>query len=401
MERQTFIGLFKDLISRLYDRVAIETHPLAPFFVMSDDNTSHRAEVIQGLIVEEIKALRPRESIVEILSPEWRSYLILQKRYIEAQEPHEIAKYLCIGDRQFRRDHSRALQALSQRVWQRYFQSSEISTRTESVEPFVEQAGFEFHAEQLDLNEVVRGVIKLISRRLEEERVSLELDLCHSSLHVYADRIILRQLLLSLLNYVLHLRGYAHITVKTEMVNTPVIKFLFNLDDQWANIQNDEKDSVDFARKLSKQLPATIEESLPGNNQAGAAEIQLIFGYYQTRTVLVVDDQNAAIKMFQRYLSRAKLDVVGITDPVQALDLAQKLHPAVIILDVMMPHIDGWEVLQTIQLDRATKDIPIIVCSAWGEPELARSLGAVAFIKKPIIQKDLLSVFHQLGILQE
>jgi CheY-like chemotaxis protein len=72
-----------------------------------------------------------------------------------------------------------------------------------------------------------------------------------------------------------------------------------------------------------------------------------------------------------------------------------------LILDVMMPHTDGWEVLQTLQLDPHMKHVPVIICSAWGEPELARSLGAVAFLKKPIIQKDLLDLLVHLGLVQE
>ena len=114
-----------------------------------------------------------------------------------------------------------------------------------------------------------------------------------------------------------------------------------------------------------------------------------------------MDDQVAAQKMFQRYLSRTNLEVIGITDPTQGLAMARKIQPALLILDVMMPHIDGWEVLQTLQLDPETKHVPVIICSAWGEPELARSLGAVAFLKKPVIQKDLLDVLVRLGLIPE
>ncbi len=117
--------------------------------------------------------------------------------------------------------------------------------------------------------------------------------------------------------------------------------------------------------------------------------------------VLIVDDQVTAQKMFQRYLSRTPLEVVGVTEPAQALSMAQNIQPTLLILDVMMPRIDGWEVLQTLQLDPRTKHIPIVVCSAWGEPELARSLGAVAFLKKPVVQKDLFDVLIRLGLIQE
>jgi len=115
-----------------------------------------------------------------------------------------------------------------------------------------------------------------------------------------------------------------------------------------------------------------------------------------------MDDQVAAQKMCQRYLSRTNLEVIGITDPTQGLDMARKIQPALLILDVMMPNIDGWEVLQTLQLDPETKHIPVIICSAWGEAGSWRArLGAVAFLKKPVIQKDLLDVLLRLGLVQE
>jgi CheY-like chemotaxis protein len=105
--------------------------------------------------------------------------------------------------------------------------------------------------------------------------------------------------------------------------------------------------------------------------------------------------------MFQRYLSRTNLEVIGVTDPTQGVEMVRKIQPALLILDVMMPRIDGWEVLQNLQLDPETKHIPIIVCSAWGEPELARSLGAVAFLKKPVVQKDLLDLLVRFGLISE
>jgi CheY-like chemotaxis protein len=401
MERQTFIGLFKDLISRLYDRVAVETHPLAAFFPMNDEVVARRGEVIQHLVLDEIEEFKPESGETSGQSPEGRSYIILKKRYIDGLDPHEIAKSLYIGDRQFRRDHSRALQALSLRVWQRYFQAKEQTGAGENPDLFEDQGAFEFHAEQLDLNEVIDGVIRLIHRRLEVEAVQLDMRLHPAPLLLFTDRILLRQILLSLLNFVLHLRGQPHITLSTEAGRNLTLCILFDVDEQWANIQNDESDSLEFARRLSQRLPAEVRETYPPRDRSGPAEIRILFAGTDSSTILIIDDHVAAQKMFQRYLSRTTFEVVGITDPSEGLAVAQKTRPALIILDVMMPHIDGWEVLQTLQLDAETKDIPIIVCSAWGEPELARSLGAIAFLKKPVIQKDLFDVLTRLGIIQE
>ncbi len=399
MERQTFISLFKDLISRLYDRIAVETHPLTASFPVEVGKSTRRAEAVQSMIQKEIAALRPEGKEILVQSPEWRPYLILQKRYVEGQSPHEIAASLFIGDRQFRRDHSRALQTLSTRVWQKYFQPVASSGREEAVDLFEDQGAFELHVEKLDLNEVIGGVIKLIQPRLEIENVQLKLALSASPLPVLTDRILLRQILLSLLNYVLHLRGQSEITLQTEVGRTMSLNILFDADEQWLAIQSDEQDSLDFARRLSQRLPARVDEFYPPKDHSGEAEIRLVFATSQRRTLLVIDDHVAAQKMFRRYLSRANLDVIGITDPSQGLATAKITQPGLIILDVMMPHIDGWEVLQTLLLDPLTKNIPVIICSAWGEPELARSLGAVDFLKKPIIQKDLLDALVRLGLI--
>lgn len=103
-----------------------------------------------------------------VQSPEWRPYLILQKRYVEGKDPHEIAASLYIGDRQFRRDHSRALQVLSTRIWKKYIMPAGQSVEEESTELLEEQSTFDFNSEELDLNEVVRGVAALITPAVEE-----------------------------------------------------------------------------------------------------------------------------------------------------------------------------------------------------------------------------------------
>jgi CheY-like chemotaxis protein len=144
-----------------------------------------------------------------------------------------------------------------------------------------------------------------------------------------------------------------------------------------------------------------LDERYPAQDTSGPAEIRLVFTLSKPQAVMVMDDQVAAQRMFQRYLSRTNLEVIGVTDPTQGVEMIRKIQPALLILDVMMPCIDGWEVLQNLQLDPQTKHIPIIVCSAWGEPELARSLGAVAFLKKPVVQKDLLDLLIRLGLISE
>jgi CheY-like chemotaxis protein len=128
--------------------------------------------------------------------------------------------------------------------------------------------------------------------------------------------------------------------------------------------------------------------------------IELIFRLplAEQRVILVVDDQKPTHQMFQRFMSRTSYRIVGATSSEEALTLARQLQPSLITLDVMIPKVDGWEILQALKTDTTTREIPVLVCSAWAEPELAQSLGAAGFLKKPVTQRDLFAALRRLNL---
>lgn len=390
MDQNVFLNLFKDLLPHLYDRASVEMHPLAASFPLPPRSTSHRAEAIQNLIFSEIEQLRPGPGETDAKSPEWRPYLILYQRYVEGREPAEIAASLFISERQFRRDHSRAIQALGMRVWERYFTQPEL---TESGEP----SEFDLNFERLDLHEVLKGVLDLIAPRLTAEAVEVHLDLSPVPPVIVADRILLRQILLNLLNYFLHLRRQPHLHLQTQAAPAPRLRLAFATR---ADQESRAAEIGTLIREMGSRLHIRIDENHPPAGKDGQAEITLSFPLARSKTILIIDDQPAALRMYQRYLSRTVLEVVGIGDPAQALKAIRDHQPALIILDVMMPRLDGWEVLQALKVDPALHSIPVVVCSAWAEPDLAQSLGAVTFLKKPIFQKDLLEVLGRFGLIE-
>ncbi|MBN2385922.1 MAG: response regulator [Anaerolineales bacterium] len=400
MNIQEFSNLFKDLVARLYDRTAIETHPLAVAFPVASQATSHRAEQIQNLVFAEIDQLRPDPGEPQAQSPEWRPFLILHRRYVEGQDPQAIAEALFISDRQFRRDHSRALLALTSRIWERYFQPTSPEQHGPGEGHPDDQPDFDLHAEPLDLHEVLQGVVELIAFRLKDEATRCELDLAPAPMELVTDRTLLRQVLINLINHSLRLQAKPVIHLRTIQEDHLTLSLAFAVQANWAEVLDEGLDSISFVREMGPRLPAHLEERYPPRGQAGSAEVRLVFRASPSRTILVVDDQPAALKMFQRYLSRTDLELVGVNDPAQAVSIARQTRPALIILDVMMPHMDGWEVLQAFKIDPFLREVPVIVCSAWGEPELARSLGAVTFLKKPIFQKDILEVLARLGLIE-
>lgn len=399
MNREKFTALFKDLISHLNDPTVMETHPLSQYFPASESNSSTpRAKAIQKLILQEIEQLRPPGKEPQFESPVWRPYLILYQRYVTGETPREIANALYIGDRQFRRDHSRALQALSGRIWERYF-APKFDQKT-AEQPPVENE-FVLHFEQLDLAEVLRSLEAILSQRLHSEQIRLDLHVPAYPIPISADRVLLRQMVLSLINYGLQLCTADHIQIRAERnPKLTRIQIQFETDEQWEAVREESSHLLSYIRAWGERMHVRIEEYYPPPGRHGQVELGLIFASVKHRTILVVDDQPAALKMFERYLSHTGLQVIGLNTPEQTLQLASQLQPDLIILDVMMPRLDGWEVLQSLQSNPATRKIPVLVCSAWDEPELAYSLGAAAFLKKPLLQRNLLDVLYQLNLLE-
>jgi CheY-like chemotaxis protein len=111
-------------------------------------------------------------------------------------------------------------------------------------------------------------------------------------------------------------------------------------------------------------------------------------------TILVVDDNPDIVQLFQRFIGRGyRLVQATIAD--EALRLAREIRPDVVTLDVMMPGVDGWEILEELKSDPETRHIPVVVCSVLREGTLALSLGAAAFVAKPINQQALRAALEQ------
>ena len=95
--------------------------------------------------------------------------------------------------------------------------------------------------------------------------------------------------------------------------------------------------------------------------------------------VLVVDDDESTCDALQRLLSRKGYTAACATDGREALDVAGTLRPDCIVLDWMMPGMDGLEVLKRLRAEPATKDVPVVLYSAVDNPDLigqAKQLGA-------------------------
>ncbi|MCS7220850.1 MAG: response regulator [Anaerolineae bacterium] len=401
IDRAEFAQLVREALANLYDFAALETHPLAVLLPKLQGQPKSRADCLREQLLRAIEQLQPPDRALPTNAPEWRPYLILYGRYVEGLSLRELETRLSLSERQLRREHARALQALTTLLWDELAPGSSPLERDEG--PSSERwnhnlRSFEITHESLDPVEVLQGVIRTFQPRAHLEGAEVHLALPEPLPRVLADRVMLRQILLSLLGYALETHADGPIVVTAEaQPNQVMLMVQFQADElSWGDIE-EERASLEAARYSAQRLNLTFQEAhVPESHHV---RLSLTLPRADQPTVLVVDDQEPAIRMFRRFLSHTPLHVVGVQDGAQALPLARRLQPSVITLDVMMPRVDGWEILQMLHTDPETQHIPIIVCSIWDEPELAFSLGAAEFLKKPITQRDLLAALTRLKLL--
>ncbi len=118
----------------------------------------------------------------------------------------------------------------------------------------------------------------------------------------------------------------------------------------------------------------------------------------EQKRILIVDDDRKARSLFQAWLKGEGYATFEATGGDEGIRKAKELLPAVVVLDVLMPDKDGWQVLQKLKSMPETRDIPVVIASVVEEEELGFSLGAADYFVKPIDKKRFLKRIAELGI---
>ncbi len=111
--------------------------------------------------------------------------------------------------------------------------------------------------------------------------------------------------------------------------------------------------------------------------------------------VLVIDDDATVRDLMRRFLSREGFDVVTASGGKEGLELARELQPSVITLDVFMPDMDGWSVLQALKQDAELSRIPIILMTISDEKQKGFTLGASGYLSKPVDRTRLAELLNR------
>ena len=115
--------------------------------------------------------------------------------------------------------------------------------------------------------------------------------------------------------------------------------------------------------------------------------------------VLVVDDEPDVLLLCRLNLQQRGHELLEAADGSTALEIARDRHPDVIVLDLMLPGISGYDVLEALQRDAETTNIPVLVLTAKSlraDRERSHGLGASAFLTKPFLPNELCEMVDSL-----
>ena len=151
-------------------------------------------------------------------------------------------------------------------------------------------------------------------------------------------------------------------------------------------VESVEGDGTCFTLRVPAVAPDRAVEAAPAvpDNQVSSNDL-----------VLVIDDELAQRELMTRFLERQRFSVRTAADGRTGLDLARSLKPRAILLDVMMPEMDGWSVLAALKADPELAGIPVVMVSFVADAALSASLGAVEAVPKPVDWGRLRTIMEQ------
>jgi signal transduction histidine kinase len=117
--------------------------------------------------------------------------------------------------------------------------------------------------------------------------------------------------------------------------------------------------------------------------------------------VVVIEDDRPSLDLITAYLSGVALKVTIAGDGQTGLDAVRRVRPAAVLLDIRLPGIDGWAVLQALKAEERTRNIPVIIVSIVDERARGAALGAAEYLVKPVSREALLQALRTVGALEE
>ncbi len=388
---QAFIQQVRDLLEHLYDFPHLQRQMLMlPLPQTGSPLLGIPGQQARKLLLEALEKIGEEKNL-SFRSSQARIYNLLRLHYIEGMAVHEAAQELGLSQRQAYRDLRSGDEQIASIVWTNLVSRQPTGEATASAEavPETGQLQVEPQFQPTDLNELLVTVCHTVRPLASRRSVALDLHLSEEPIVISTDSMIARQVITSLLSLAIQ-----------QALSGPLAVHLISQPDgcllqlSFKAIGDPEKRPDPYISRYAQNLGWTLHQKADTDQAELGVKI-----HTRHRTCLVIDDHPGFVELLERYVADYNVRVVMANSGPKGIELAQQLQPNVIILDVMIPEMDGWQILQRLHSTPVTKAIPVVVCSVFYDPELAFTLGAVDMLKKPVRKEDLVAALKKINIL--
>lgn len=398
-----FLGELRKLLQQLYDPAALRHSPFIALFGLKSQASPHTA--LRRILVEAIQALKPTGDVPPYANS-WRIYYILQNRYVEHFSQQTLAANLGLSIRQLRRQERLAEKTLADYLWHKY--NLEVGIQLFNAEDWGDQSGdYSQKGEELDwlrqslphevirVGEVITCVLRITNPLIRSLHVTVECSLPEGLPPLTGQIHIVKQGLLNLVSAAVQTAacGKMRLAVTSVSEGLQIALQATTNGSPTSTCGHAIAAQIEMAAKLIEMFGGRFEVTRDEGHYALTANVFLPVA--TDVPVLVIDDNADTLRLFERYLSGSRYHFVGVREPEQALALVEKSPPRIILLDIMLPHIDGWDALGRLREHPRTQRVPIIVCTIMPQEQLALMLGAAAFLRKPVTREQLLAALDQ------
>jgi CheY-like chemotaxis protein len=395
IQHDTFALLVRDALVHFHSPVHLQIQRLVEVWPWHDQPQDTRAQALRELVVDALESLQPDVSVTSGRTERF-AYDVLRLRYIECLTPDQVGEELGIGHTSYYRYHRDAFDALVSLLWERY--QRELSS--EAAEE-LDSAGGSSLARQEALrvarvsgsrvariDEVVQDAYGTVRPLLEQRGTSLSCDVPQDIPTVHIDPVVLRQIILNALVEALNLSRSNTLRLSAGVVGERVTLRVAELDE--SKIRACGVQHLTGITVSQGLLAAYGGDLTLARDETGALSFCLSIPCRKSKTILIIDDDADTVGLYRRYLQAEAYTVHSADSGVNTWALLNEITPDLVLLDVLMPREDGWDILRGLRETPRTVHVPVVICSVLDQADLALALGAAEVLQKPISQSTLL-----------
>ncbi len=420
-----FIRELRKVLPNLYNPGQVRRSPLVRLFDL--DRRRDSPSALQHLICEAIESLEPDED-KRVGPSAWRVYQVLHGRYVDQFAQDEVARDMFLSSRQLRRLEQEAVEVLADQLWNGNNLEARAGLLMEAEESENSAASIgrggnlekrdevesgpsgrneelawlerTLSSQEVDCAQLVRSILQ-VSQPLIDSLHTQVTFLPEENLPLLSiQATTMRQALLNLITLAARRAGDGRVDIRAEALpNMLYVRLQISVPSSDRSHVDGlaEDESLEVARKLIQLSMGSCEiEKEDPNGGRPVFRALITLPTAEQVPVLVIDDNIDTLSLVERYLSGTRYRFQGAAQPAEALEIVARAAPGVILLDVMLPEIDGWDLLGRLRTHPATQNIPIIVCTILPQAQLALMLGAADFLSKPIRREALLLTLDHL-----